>query len=352
MPATKTQLIGGSFQDSEGNVLANGYLLMHLSQDENISGVGNICSGIEIKIILDSDGNVASSTSTPTAPDQLVWANDIMEPVNAYYRVTGYTAKGQPAFGTNNQQVISGGTGGGTFNTDTWIPNSVFSWTPPSQSLVLQTNEVDNGSQSLLDLHAGTGVTLTDNGSGRVTISSSGPAGPSSGTSVFPVIDNIWANAGTPFDAWPWTVATRIPGSALVSFPTTWKISIEILANSGNTTGQIQNCCVKRTLRDSANVIDTTPILWGGTASPILGVGVFLSDTTTLALDPNHDYYFMWFSPFTGGNDVQYLPMISSLMEGGRYGSSGSVDHTGDTTLNAGIDGDAFGGTIKTWQAA
>lgn len=45
-------------------------------------------------------------------------------------------------------------------------------WQPNSQapSLTLQTNEVNNASQTLLDLHAGAGVTLTDNGAGRVTI--------------------------------------------------------------------------------------------------------------------------------------------------------------------------------------
>ena len=48
--------------------------------------------------------------------------------------------------------------------------------TVPS-ALVLQTNGVVNGSQSVLNLAAGTGVTLTDNGSGTVTIASSGGGG-------------------------------------------------------------------------------------------------------------------------------------------------------------------------------
>lgn len=171
MSVTKTQLTGGAFQDTEGNLLVNGYLTMKLSQDENISGVGNVCAGVEVRIQLDSDGNVASSSSTPPVSDQYVWANDVMLPVNSFYKVTGYTVQGQPAWGPNNQQVTSGGTGGGTFDTGTWIPNSVFSWTPPLQPLLLQTNEVINGSQGLLDLHAGLNISLTDNGVGMVTIS-------------------------------------------------------------------------------------------------------------------------------------------------------------------------------------
>jgi hypothetical protein len=43
--------------------------------------------------------------------------------------------------------------------------------------LLLQTNGVDNGSQSLLNLQAGTNVTITDNGSGTITISASGGGG-------------------------------------------------------------------------------------------------------------------------------------------------------------------------------
>jgi hypothetical protein len=45
MPATKVQLTGGQFQDSEGNKLALGYLIMKLAMDANISGVGKHCIG-------------------------------------------------------------------------------------------------------------------------------------------------------------------------------------------------------------------------------------------------------------------------------------------------------------------
>lgn len=127
-----TQLIGGAFQDGEGNLLVNGYLELVLSQDASVTGVGNIAAGVTITIQLDSDGNVASSTSTPPAANQSIWGNDNLVPSNTYYRVTGFTSAGQPAWGPNNQQVV----GSSPFDVGTWVPNSVFSWTPPLQQVL------------------------------------------------------------------------------------------------------------------------------------------------------------------------------------------------------------------------
>src|SRR5208282_5436542 len=115
MTATPVQLTGGAFQDSEGGVLDDGYLEFHLSQDGSVTDVGNICSGIAVRIQLDSNGNAASSTSTPVAADQYIWGNDNILPANTFYRVTGYKSNGQPAWGPNNQQV----TGSGTFDLGT-----------------------------------------------------------------------------------------------------------------------------------------------------------------------------------------------------------------------------------------
>jgi hypothetical protein len=171
MTATKTQLTGGAFQDSEGNVLNLGYLIFKLNQDNSVAGVGNICAGIEVKILLNSSGSIS------TSPQQFIWATDVFSTVNSFYTVTGYTAAGQPAWGPNNQQVVSGGTGGGTFDVGLWVPNSVFSWTPPIQPLTLRTNGVLNGSQTTLNLKQGANVALTDDGVGGVTIAVTGITG-------------------------------------------------------------------------------------------------------------------------------------------------------------------------------
>src|ERR1019366_5402150 len=51
----------------------------------------------------------------------------------------------------------------------------VFSVPPAPTGLTLQTNEVLNVSQTLLDLHASTGISLVDNGAGRVTVTNTAP---------------------------------------------------------------------------------------------------------------------------------------------------------------------------------
>ena len=170
MSASLTQLIGGSFQDAEGNLIENGYLTLKLSQDASVAGVGTICSGIEITIQLDSNGNVASSTSTPPAANQFAWANGNLSPVNTFYKVTGYTAEGQRAFGPNNQQI---GTGS-IFNLDAWIPNTVLSWFPSVQTTTFEVNGSPSSASGTLNLEAGNNITLTDEGGGTVQIAASG----------------------------------------------------------------------------------------------------------------------------------------------------------------------------------
>jgi hypothetical protein len=166
MAATLTMLTGGAFQDSNGSPLAFGYLTLKLSQDGNVAGVGNICSGVTITIQLDVNGNVAGLTSPIPVANQYVWANSNISPINTYYKVTGYTQEGQRAFGLNNQQVAAGA----TFNVGTWVPNSVISWFPNPQSLALEVNGVPASSQTVQNLEAGANITITDEGSGNIQI--------------------------------------------------------------------------------------------------------------------------------------------------------------------------------------
>lgn len=170
---TRTQVIGGKFQDAEGNPLALGYLTLDLNQDENILSTASVCAGVEITINLDDNGSAISTTSTPTGANQFVWANDIMTPINSYYRVRGYNANGQQVFGPNNQQIISGGIGGSTFDLGTWVPNTVFSWTPPTQVLDVEVNGVQFSSESVINFENSGTVTFTDEGGGVLSASSS-----------------------------------------------------------------------------------------------------------------------------------------------------------------------------------
>jgi hypothetical protein len=118
--ASPTQLIGGSFQDPQGNLLADGYLKFQLSQDCSAPGNISIGAGVVITVDLGATGSVS------TSPAQYIWGNDDLTPVNNFYKVTGYTADGQIAWGPNNQQVVSGS----TFDVGTWVPNQIVSWFP------------------------------------------------------------------------------------------------------------------------------------------------------------------------------------------------------------------------------
>lgn len=152
-------LTGGGFQDSEGNVLANGSLTFVLSQDASVGGV-NVCSGVEITFDLDANGNIVSGSQ--------IWGNDVLSPVNTFYQVTGYTANGQRAWGPNNQQVI-----GTSFNLGTWVPNQVISWTPALSTVTLQHSGVNNSSQTLLNLEStDSSITITDEGGGTINLQS------------------------------------------------------------------------------------------------------------------------------------------------------------------------------------
>jgi hypothetical protein len=173
MTASKTQLIGGHFQDAEGNLLANGYLEMTLNQDSLVSGVGNIAAGITVRVQLDANGDALAS------PAQYIWATDVLLPVNAFYKVTGYTVQGQPAWGPNNQQITSGGVGGGTFDLGTWIPNQVVSWVPSVQGVTLESNGTPNVVQTLQNLESSNAsVIITDLGNGTVDLQAVAPPPP------------------------------------------------------------------------------------------------------------------------------------------------------------------------------
>ena len=158
--ATKTQLIGGLFQDANGVVLNAGYLIFELSQDEQVNGNTAVAAGIKIKI------NLASTGSISTSPAQYIWANNDLLPINSFYTVSGYTAAGQLAWGPNYQQVTSGT----TFDVGTWVPNLMTNWAPSLQPLILKTNGTLNGSQAILNLKNGSNITVTDDGVGGVTI--------------------------------------------------------------------------------------------------------------------------------------------------------------------------------------
>jgi hypothetical protein len=80
--------------------------------------------------------------------------------------------------------------------------------------IILKTNGVLNGSQSILDLVEGTNVTITDNGSGVVTISASGGGGGGSVSSVGLSAPSAFTVSGSPITT-SGTLALSGAGSSL-----------------------------------------------------------------------------------------------------------------------------------------
>lgn len=58
MSSNQVQLLGGSYQDAEGNVLNHGKLVFELNQDSQITGGGQVAAGLKIEVGLDSQGDV------------------------------------------------------------------------------------------------------------------------------------------------------------------------------------------------------------------------------------------------------------------------------------------------------
>jgi hypothetical protein len=280
--STKVQLIGGEYQDSEGNVLADGYLILRLNQD-SVVNTSQVCAGIDIKIQLDSDGNVASSTSTPPAPDQFVWGNDQLTPINSFYKISGFANNGQPSWGPNNCQIIGDG---GTFDMGTITPNTVFSWQPSVQGVTLKTNGVLNSTQTLLNL-AGSGVSESG---GTVTISSGGVG---AGQSIFPRTPFL-SSSFTSVSGGNKSLIYGLPAGSIAAFNGNFQIKFQVGAN----TLIVGGAKIERTLPNDTTIIDSAVITWGGSPTPSLAAGVHTSDSLAYIADSDHDYYIIvYFDP-------------------------------------------------------
>lgn len=223
--SSKVQLAGGNFQDAEGNELANGYLLMALSQDGQVNQNTQVAGGRRIFIQLDGAGNVI------TNPAQSVWGNDAISPTGTYYTVTAYTEQGQAVW----QQIVQV-TGSGEFDTGTWVPypTNVVPDDPPDitvQQILLETNGVPNASQNTLNLIAGSNITLFPEVGGGVLISASGGGGGGGGINIvtFSTTPNFNLSLGT-------TQFIRLTGnvsSATTSNPTNGQVYTFVIEQDG-----------------------------------------------------------------------------------------------------------------------
>lgn len=310
MTATKTQLIGGGFQDSEGNVLDNGYLEFYLSQDSSVTGVGNVCAGIAVRIQLDSNGNAASSSSTPTAADQYIWGNANFTTPNTFYRVIGYTAQGQPAWGPNNQQVGIGS----TFNLGTWVPNTVLSWTPPVQPLTIEVNGTEAQSQTILNLEStDSSVTITDEGNGNINLQASSGFAAGSNVLMLPAFNGEDGGLSN------FTMVCRIPAGLVQATGTSVIVSILSGSNLGGTGLEIGGASIAATVASwflpgigSPNLAWTTAPIALTFPSITATSTVYDSDPVSIVIDTEHDYYITVYLTSANTSNIPYMHFAGS----------------------------------------
>jgi hypothetical protein len=137
------------------------------------------------------------------------------------------------------------------------------------------------------------GQVLTSGGSGAATWSA---VAPPSGTPAF-----IGAG-GAPSSLGSWsstTLGVQMLGAHIVNAMPSFKFSLD-----ASVAGLIVNAAVmRRTLRNSATYIDSTPITWASSGTPTFGAGIQVSDTIAVAIDNAHDYYILiYFDPTTAGS--------------------------------------------------
>lgn len=159
--AGKNQIVGGAFQDLAGSVLANGYLTLQLSHDEQESvDPGEVGAGNSIRVPLDAEGNIAGTVT--------VWPNDQLNPANSYYTVNAFTRSGVSAWMAPQYQVVPSSPS--PFNVGNWVPSNPLVGAPVG-SILLQSNGFNNASQAILNLEStDSTVVITDEGNGSVNL--------------------------------------------------------------------------------------------------------------------------------------------------------------------------------------
>ena len=95
------QLSGGGYVYPNGSPLANGYLLLQLTNDCSINsanGYGQVGGGSVVKINLNSSGNVSGVN---------IWPNDVLLPSGSQYIIRVYSQAGMLVSGPSLLTITS-----------------------------------------------------------------------------------------------------------------------------------------------------------------------------------------------------------------------------------------------------
>jgi len=121
-------------------------------------------SAISVRIPLDGNGNVSGTVK--------LWVNSTLTPAGSFYIVDAFDSNGEQAWRTSQFLMIPASPS--PYDLGTAVLNSPVP-AGPANSSTFQTNGVNNSVQSLLDLVAGTNITLS-NSNGHTTITAGGGA--------------------------------------------------------------------------------------------------------------------------------------------------------------------------------
>jgi hypothetical protein len=191
---------------------------------------------------------------------------------------------------------------------------------------LFQTNSSSNATQSQLNLVAGSNITLVNSG-GNVTISASGGGSLAAGSNVIPSSERSSTDSGYTNNS----IILRLPQGMLLCRPSSWKFSISL---AGGASFVVSAGVVYRTTVDSNVVIDSTPVTWGGSSGPTLTAGETFSDSISLPIDTSHDYWIVvHFTSSSGSLNIGGSQYVSAFF----HNDCGFVfgDQTGLTAGNS-----------------
>lgn len=280
--STTNQLSGGGFQDPLGNVLSFGFLIFSISQDAQVNSTTQIVGGYKVKILLDINGNVASS------PAQSIWPNDVLSPSGTFYNVSAYNENGQLVWGPNPQQVLS-----------TPSPFDVGAWVPTSVNIGAGGGSGSLSTVSVVTANGVSGTAVTTGSNAAITLSLAG----------FLALNNTWT------------------GTAEFNNSVVFEAGAQ--ANAGLTSLGLLQTSVTTPATSSANFaapdIQLSSSYWTGTAAatdswalvPQLGVGA----NPQSVLNLSHSG-----SSGTAIFNIPYQTDISSLIIGGTANLNGQTN--------------------------
>lgn len=104
-----SHITGGAFQDAQGTVLVSARLVLRLSADALITGVGQLAPK-EVQFVTDASGNV----------DGDIWFNSQLSPSGTVYEATLFDSSGARVWGPENWSL----TGSSPINVNTITPSS------------------------------------------------------------------------------------------------------------------------------------------------------------------------------------------------------------------------------------